>query len=253
MIKNTSLEMIDKRAGQIKKPVRVLVFTTDSRCVTCPEALELGSALKSKLGKIAYEHYDMVMDRDKTEQYGIQQVPALVVQDGDEGAVAFYGVVEDVFLEVLLNTIHAVSEKKVWFPDNILRTLKHLANDVKIQVFIESDCPLCRPVAETAIGLAFESSSIHTDIIIASDFPELIKKHNIKTLPKTIFGQNLNMDGHVTESEFLEMIFQAEGLKSGPDRRCLVCGNPSEDAICPSCRTKIQAEAIQHKLKTEKM
>jgi predicted nucleic acid-binding Zn ribbon protein len=88
---------------------------------------------------------------------------------------------------------------------------------------------------------------------VAGDFPELIKRHKITKLPTTIFGENLFMEGHVTESEFLEMIFQAEGIKPAPDRRCLVCGNPSPDSVCSQCKTRIQAEALEHKLKSEKM
>jgi hypothetical protein len=140
----------------------------------------------------------------------------------------------------------------VWFPDDVRRVLKHLDHDVRIRVFVESDCPLCRPVAETAIGLALESRYVSADIIVADDYPELIKKYKIKKLPMTIFGENLQMDGHVTESEFLEMIFEAEGIKPGTDRRCLVCSNLSPDIICSNCKTRIQAEAIDHKTRTEK-
>jgi len=253
MMSESSLEKIKKRAGQIKKPVRVIVFTTDIGCEACPDMVELARAIKAQMGKIVLEIYDKVMDRDKSEQYDIKLAPAIVVQ-GEEGqTVTFVGLIEDVFLEVFLDTLHAVSEKKVWFPENIRRTVRRLTNDVKIRVLVESDCALCKPVAETAIGLALESKHISADIIMASDYPELIKKYNVATLPKTIFGENLHMDGHVKESEFLEMIFQAEGVKPGPDRRCMVCGNPSQDAICSSCRTKIQAEAVDHKRKTEKL
>jgi len=157
-----------------------------------------------------------------------------------------------VLLHVLMNTIHAVSDSAVWFPDDVRRALKHLAHDVRIRVFVESDCLLCRPVAETAIGLALESRLISADIMIASDFPELIRKHSITKLPKTVFGDNLQMDGHVSESEFLEMIFQAEGLKPGPDRKCLACGNSSEDIICENCKNKIHAEALDHKTRVER-
>ncbi len=166
--------------------------------------------------------------------------------------VRFYGLIENVFLRILLDTVLSVSSGKIWFPENIRRALSHLEREVGIQVYVESDCPLCRPVAETAIGLAFGSDLIVTDIIIASDFPDLIRKHSIKTLPKTIFGANLHMDGHVTESQFLEMIFQAEGVQVGPDKRCIVCGQPSADIICSTCKNKIQAEAVEHKIKGEK-
>jgi alkyl hydroperoxide reductase subunit AhpF len=238
--------------AHMKNPVRLVLFTSDVGCEACPDARKLARAIKTRSPKIALEEYDMVMDRDKTTQYGIRMVPALVVQ-GEEGyAATFSGLLEDVFLGVLLDTILAVSEKKVCFPEKIRDTLKHLARDVKIQVYVESDCPQCRPVAETAIGMALESKLVYTDIIIASDFPELIKKHDIKTLPKTIFGENLHMDGHVTESEFLEMVFKAEGLQPSQGRRCLTCGKPSPDLICTECKTRIQAEAVEHKRRTEK-
>jgi len=236
----------------LKKPVRVVLFTTDTACVACPDAHELVRAIKAHMGRIALETYDMVMDRDKTEQYGIQQVPAIVVQGGEGQTVTFYGLIEDVFLEILMETIQSVADAKVWFPDDVLRALKHLVHDVKIRVFVETDCIQCKPVAETAIGLAMESRLIYSDIIVASDFPDLVKKYKVKTLPTTIFGENLYMEGHVAESEFLEMIFQAEGIKPAPDRRCLVCGKSTPDAICEQCKTRIRAEALDHKLKSER-
>jgi thiol-disulfide isomerase/thioredoxin len=253
MINANSSELIEKKLRGLAKPVRLVLFTTDTGCPTCPEAVELARAIKNKAGKIALETYDVVMDRDKAEQYGVKLAPALVVEGREGRFVTFCGLLEDVFLEVLLKTIHAVSEAHTWFPDKILHTLAHLANDVKIRVFVNKDCSRCRPVAETAIGLAFESPYIATDIIIASDYPELVRKYNMTTLPKTIFGENLHVDGHVQESEFLSMIFQTEGVKTGPEKKCLVCGNPSPDIICQNCRTRIQAEAVEHKIKREKM
>jgi alkyl hydroperoxide reductase subunit AhpF len=238
--------------AHMKNPVRLVLFTREMGCEACPDAHKLARMIKTYSPKIAFEEYDMVMDRDKTSQYGIKMVPAIVVQGGEGYSVTFSGLLEDVFLGVLLDTVLAVSEKRVWFPEKIRTTLKHLSRDVKIQVYVESDCPQCRPVAETAIGLALESRLIYTDIIIASDFPDLIRKYDIKTLPKTIFGENLHMDGHVTESEFLEMIFQAEGLQPSHGRRCLTCGKTSLDLICTECKTRIQAEAVEYKRKTEK-
>ncbi len=252
MMPERTMEIIKTYTNRLKKPVRLVLFTSERGCAACPDMLGLVQAIKTHFDKIALESYDLVMDRDKSQQYGIQQAPAVVLQGWDGEMVAFYGLIEDVSLKILLDTIQSLSSTKIWLPDDARRALKHLAHDVKIRVFVESDCPLCRPVAKTAIGLALESGFIDTDIIVASDFPELIKKHKITVLPKTIFGENLHMDGHVTEGEFLEMIFQAEGLKTGPDQRCLVCGNPSPDIICASCKMRIQAEALDQKTRTEK-
>ncbi len=253
MLDENLLDQMKNALEHLKNPVRLILFTRDAGCETCPEALSLVRAIKARSPMIALELYDQVMDRDKAQQYGVRYVPAVVVQGGNGRMVRFYGLLESVFLRILLDTIVGVSNRKIWFPENIRRTLSHLEKDVPIQVFVETDCVECRPVAETAIGLGCENDLIAADIIIASDFPDLIKKYSIKKLPKTVFGANLHMDGHVTESQFLEMIFEAEGVQTGPDKRCLVCGNPSPDIVCGSCKTKIQAEALDHKRKGEKL
>jgi alkyl hydroperoxide reductase subunit AhpF len=246
------LNIIKGAPSRLKKPVRLVLFQAERGCPACPDALELCRAIKAHMNMIALETYDIVMDRDKSEQYGVKRAPALVVQGGDGRAVTFSGLPSELALETMMSTIRAVSESKVWFPGDVLRALQLLSHDVKIQVFVRSDCLRCRLVAESAIGMALESPNIYTDIVIASDFPELMTKYRITTLPKTIFGENLERDGHVTESEFLEMVFQAEGVKPGPDRRCLICGKASADVICVNCKAKIQAEAIDHKTRIEK-
>lgn len=252
MLSDLSLASVRKMTAELKKPVRLVVFTTDLGCESCPDMVELGRAIKKHCDKIALETYDVVMDRDKAQLYGIKLTPTLIVQGGDGQWAAFAGYLEASILEVLLSTIKALSDGNVWFPENILRALHHLSHDVKIRVFLESDCIQCRPVAETAIGLALTSSFISAEIVVASDYPDLVRKFSITKLPTTIFGENIQMDGHVTEGQFLEMIFQAEGIKTGPDKRCLICGNSSPDVICASCKTRIEAEARDHKLKSEK-
>ncbi len=238
---------------QMKNPVRLILFTRDAGCEACPEMLALGRAIKALSPKIAFETYDQVMDRDKTEQYGVRYVPCFVVQGGNGRMARFYGLMESVFLKIILDTLVSAGNNKIWFPREIQSALSHLEREVAIQVFVESDCPFCRPVAETAIGMAFESDLVLADVVIASSFPDLIRKYEIKTLPKTIFGANLHMDGHVTESQFLEMIFQAEGVQVGPDKRCIVCGKPSPDIVCTTCKNRIQAEALEHKIKGERL
>lgn len=253
MIDTSLLDQYRNSLTNLKNPVRLVLFIKDAGCETCPDAVRTAQEIKARAPKVALEIYDQVMDRDKADQYGVKQVPATIIQAGNGRLIRFYGLVQDVFLKMLLETIVSVAEARTWFPENISRTLSMLQEEVGVQVFVESDCPQCVPVAETAICLAFENDLIVADIIIAEDFPELIRKYSIKTLPKTVFGPNLHMDGHVSESQFLEMIFQAEGLRSGPERRCLVCGTPSSDVICGSCKTRIQAEAIDHKQKGERV
>ena len=252
MADNARKEMLNT-LGELKKPVKLIVFKNTVETEGDREALELARTVKTLSSRIGLEIYDLVMDRDKAEQYGIRQVPATVVLGMDGRAARFYGALEGIFVTVLLETVRAVSHEKIWFPENIRRTLMLLERVVGIKVFVETDCPQCKPMAETALGLAFENEFISTDIINAADFPDLLKKNSVKILPLILFGENIRREGHVSEAEFLELIFKAEGLREERAKHCLICGKSSPDIICDECKIRIQAEAVDHKLRGEKL
>jgi hypothetical protein len=253
MLKESTHQIIRESLTNINQPVRLVVMTGEKGCEICPETAEIARAIKTAAPKVALEIYDFTMDRDKSEEYGITRIPSVVVEAQDGRTVMFSGSLEGISLVLLLDVIASISVGRAWFPDGIGRTLKLLVNEVPVQVLLENDCSLCRPVAETAIGLALANKMVSTEIIVADDYPEFLSKHRIKILPYTLFGPKLHLEGHVPEGMFLEMIFKAEGEKGISDKRCIVCGHASADLICGSCKTKIQAEAVDHKRKDEKV
>ncbi len=92
-----AVRMMLQAAGVFKKPVRLILFVNDVGCETCAEARQTAQFIKKNQPLVALEIYDQVMDRDKTQLYGIRRVPAMVVQDNDGHTAIFYGLVEDVF------------------------------------------------------------------------------------------------------------------------------------------------------------
>lgn len=253
MLKESALQIISDSLVDLKHPVRLVIFTSDTGCDSCPQTLELARAVKTASSKIAFEHYDFIMDRDKREEYGVKRVPSLIVQGPGRKTVAFSGAVEGISLIMLLDAIIGIANNRIWFPDKIISMLKLIERDVAIKVFLDNDCSLCKPVADTAVALALTNNRIKTEIIVADDFPELLSKYRVKILPYTLFGSKHYHEGHLEEGAFLEMIFQAEGKGDEPDKRCVVCGTKSPDIICSSCKTKIQAEAADHKRRDERL
>jgi alkyl hydroperoxide reductase subunit AhpF len=251
MVRLSEQQMIRTSLADMKQPVRLVVFTRDRDCDECPGALELAQAIRTAAPKVAIETYDITMDRDKTEEYGVKRVPSFVVQSTTRRSVTFSGAVEGLSLVMLLDAIGGVANNRAWFPDRVSSTLALLRQEVNVQVFLENDCTLCKPVAEIAMGLALTNRMVSAELIVADDFPDLLAKHRIKVLPFIRFGEKLSLDGHVPESEFLEMLFQAQGQTGATEKRCVICGQPSPDMICDSCKAKIQAEAINHKRKDE--
>jgi hypothetical protein len=252
MIPETALKIIQLSANRLVKPVKLIVFTKDTDCKSCQSVTELARAIKAHFGMLALEIYDVVMDRDQTELFDIRRAPALVVQGGEGRAVTFYGLTENMMLEVLMNAIRDISAAKGRLSEDIRRSLQRLKDKVMIRVFASDNCSICKKVSETAVGLAFESDHIQVAVIMIKDFPELAQKYDTTVLPLTIFGDKLKVAGSITEAEILENLFLAQGIKPEPDSRCLACGKASSDIICSMCKTKIQAEALDRKLKQEK-
>lgn len=253
MPKESSLQFIRESLGRLRQPVRVVLFTSDAEHESCADARETARAIKAASAKVALEQYDIAMDRDKSEEYGVRRVPCFVVQAQDGRAIRFSGSLEGVSLLLLLEAVRSIDEGRAWFPERIGATLGLLGQRVPVLVLLENDCTLCRPVAETAIGLALTSGLVAAEIAVADEFPELLKQYQVRILPFTVFGPRLTLEGHASESELLEMLFAAERRKeAGMDSRCIVCGQPSPSMICEPCKTRIQAEALNHKRQDEK-
>lgn len=251
MIDETMWEKILLAAPRLERPVRLVVFT-NAGSTSQEKVVRLAHAVKEHMGKIALEQYDPVMDRDKTEEYRIARVPALVVQSGGGQTITFYGRPTEALVHLLIGTIHALSDPRQWVADETQLLLKRLSHEVFVRVLIDQASPRSKTTAETAIALALESTQVTTEIIVARDFPELMQKYRITTTPLTIIGANIEREGELGLTEFIELLFQAEGLKPGPDKRCLVCGGPSADVMCLACKNRIRAEALDHKRKIEK-
>jgi hypothetical protein len=75
MLSERSRAVIQSVPGQLKKPVRLVLFTSDTGCEACPDMLELARTIKSRFNKVALETYDIVMDRDKSMQFGVKHAP----------------------------------------------------------------------------------------------------------------------------------------------------------------------------------
>jgi len=254
MLKESTLQIIRKSLTNIVQPVRLIVMTGEKGCEICPETVEIARAIKAAAPKLALEIYDFTMDRDKREEYGIKRIPAFVVEAQDGRTVTFSGSLEGISLILLLDVIASIAVGRAWFPDSICSTLKSLVNEVPVQDLLDNDCSLCRPVAETAIGLALANKLVSTEIIVADDYPEVLSALKVKILPFTVFGKQLTLEGHVSESSFLEMLFRAENQKAaGAEVRCVVCGQASPELVCGSCKARIQAEAVNHKRKDERV
>ena len=59
--------------------------------------------------------------------------------------------------------------------------------------------------------MAVESQHIHTDIIEATEFPDLVGRYSVRGVPKTVLNDRLFFEGAVPEATLLAAVVDAAG------------------------------------------
>ncbi|MCK5119172.1 MAG: thioredoxin family protein, partial [Candidatus Latescibacteria bacterium] len=92
LLKEKDREQVQKTFGKLTGNVRLVMFTQEIECPYCRETRELMQEIASLSDKIIAEVYDFVSDKEKVEQYGIDKIPAIVVEGEKDYGIRFYGI-----------------------------------------------------------------------------------------------------------------------------------------------------------------
>lgn len=65
--------------NEMTSPVRLLFFTQTLDCETCPQARQILDELPLVSDKVTIEELNVVIDKEKAAQYGIDRAPAIAV------------------------------------------------------------------------------------------------------------------------------------------------------------------------------
>jgi glutaredoxin-like protein len=198
-------DIFDKLEGNVK----LVYFTQEMECPFCKETRELLQDVSSlSSNKISLEVYDFVADKDKVEKYKIDKIPATVVEGAKDYGIRFYGIPAGYEFTSLINSIVAVSSGKSVLTDDTKEALKKLKDPVLIQVFITLTCPYCPKAVEMAHRLAMESDLITAEMVESSEFPTLVQKHNVMSVPRIIINDKVDFEGAIPEKNFVDNLMK---------------------------------------------
>ena len=75
-----STRLKSELAQNLTNPVTLTVFTQEFECNYCKETRELVHELASLSDKIRVQVFDFLKDKERTSEYGIDKVPAIVIE-----------------------------------------------------------------------------------------------------------------------------------------------------------------------------
>lgn len=129
-------EEIAKRFKDLANPVKIINFTQTIECNYCGETRQIMEELVTLSDKISLEVYNFIEDKDKAKAYGIDKIPATVVQGEQDVGIRFYGIPSGYEFVTLLDSIGMISKGESGLSEASKEQLATLTSPIHIQVFI---------------------------------------------------------------------------------------------------------------------
>jgi glutaredoxin-like protein len=207
---------------ELKEKVTIILFTQEpsrlvvpdhlkgQECVFCKETRELLKEVSALSDKIELVVYDFSGDKDKAAEYGIDKIPATIIQGQKDYGLRFFGIPSGYEYASLIEAILDVSKGKTGLSQKTLEALKTIDKDVHIQVFVTPTCPYCPLVVHLSHQFALESPRIKADMVESTEFPHVAHKYNVFGVPKTVINESIFIDGNIPEETLLEHVLKAQ-------------------------------------------
>jgi glutaredoxin-like protein len=174
--------------GKMQEEVYIQFFTADEDCQYCEDTEEILDELNNLSDKINLEKNEL--GNGKTEEYGIDRVPAILFtdEDGNDSGVHFYGIPSGHEFNTLIEGIVSMSNGETELSEDIIEELKNIDEEVLLQVFITPTCPYCPRAVKVAHEMAMHNPNIKGEMVEAIEFPDLSSQFDVSGVPKTVIN-----------------------------------------------------------------
>ena len=127
---------VRKEFERIVGPVKLVVFSQSlAAAELCQQNEELVREVAELSDKITVEVLNLAIDRERAEAYGVDQVPAIVVEGSRDYGIRFYGVPLGYEFSNLIDSIIVASSGDAQLSEATKSSLAGLTGDVTIKVF----------------------------------------------------------------------------------------------------------------------
>ena len=130
-------QAVREQFAQLTEPVKLVVFSQSlgGAADLCRENEQLVREVADLSDKLSVEILNLSIDRERAEAYGVDQVPAIVVEGARDYGLRFYGVPSGYEFGNLIDSVIVASTGAPDLSDDTKASLSALAGDVDIKVF----------------------------------------------------------------------------------------------------------------------
>ncbi len=209
MLEEKEKRLVFELFKNLANPVKLINFTQELECQFCRETRKLLKEVSELSDKVSLEVYNFQLDKEKVSQYGVDKIPATVIERDKDYGIRYYGMITGYEFATLLQDIVDLSERESGLSPNTKEQLKKLNQKIHLQAFTTPTCPYCARAASLAHKFALESDFLSADVIEAMEFPHLVNKYGVLGVPKTMINEQTSIEGSLPEDKFPSEILKA--------------------------------------------
>ena len=129
-------DAVRKEFERIAGPVKLVVFSQELVAADlCRQNEQLIKEVAALSDQISVEVLNPAVDKERARAYGIEEVPAIVVEGARDYGVRFLGIPAGYEFSNLIDSIIAVSSGEATLTSDTKASLAALAGDIHIKVF----------------------------------------------------------------------------------------------------------------------
>jgi glutaredoxin-like protein len=186
--------------------VRLIFFEQSIGCDSCAPTRRMLEQLIEANEHVTLERLNLVLDKEKAAEYGVDRVPAIIVSASGHDRIRYYGAPLGHELPTLVEAVRMVATGESGLSEQSCAQLKALTRPVGLQVFFTPTCVYCPRMITLANQMAVESVLVTATAVDATEYPDLVRRYNVNGVPKTVINDSIEVMGAVTEEELLRQM-----------------------------------------------
>ena len=208
---------VQKHLEKLAHQVTLLFFT---QTIGAPETVHIARQVIGELpelnDKITIEEVNLVLDRERAAQFGIEYIPAIVLlRDGADTRMRFLGAPAGYEFMSLVEAVTLAGTEDSGLQESSKELLRDVKSPLDIKVFVTPTCVYCPRAVTTAHRMAVESPFITATCIEATEFPELSRRYQVTGVPKSVANGN-EILGALPEEDFVSGLLKGSVAEEPP-------------------------------------
>ena len=213
LLSDRDRQTVQTHLAVLTHDVTLLFFT---QTIGAPEtvliARQIVEEVASLSDRISVEEVNFVLDREKSTQFGIDRIPAIVLlRDGADTRMRFLGAPAGYEFSSLIESIVLAGTDDSGLTAESKRLIAEKATEpLEIRVFVTPTCPHCPRAVTLAHRMAVESPNISATCVEASEFHDLSRQYRGTGVPKTVSSGGAEILGALPEDEFVAGLLEGQ-------------------------------------------